>query len=280
MSNSSTNLTSKLDEVRADAMSKTKQLIRQQLVDETNQIYAKQLNHEFQSQDKIMNQNQIISIASIQEQELNTKIIICVASVWMVTISCALFAMLRAHIINFKVALIGTIGTWVIGLCYLAWYLYTHANNPTEKEIVNDASYFTKAFLRASLPNSLQPKCPSECQVSYDSKNQNGNVIYNNDIKTFTTYPSSQDYWKGGIPSFEPISQERNPGISIQPEAIVSPLNPPLQTFTCVNMRDNSIEITSAQPCDVYPGFTDQEELKNEEPLEWGMKQTMFQRKN
>jgi hypothetical protein len=276
MSGQSTNL----NELRSNTVSKTKEWVNQQLVQETNRIYEDQLNREFDDSQRIMNQDEIIRFTNIQEQELNTKIIIIVASLWMVILSACLLVMFYMKAIQTKHALIGLIGIWVIGFIYLGWYIYQHTQDPSAHEFVNDAQNYSKAFLRATLPDAIIGKCPQRCQINYDQMNKGVDKNTRNGISVFSDYPMDYDYWKGGIPSPEPGPKDQSLGIRMEPGAIVDPIEPPLQTFVCVNKKNPSTEITSAQPCHVYPGFTDKNDMENLSTLRWGMNQTGFPRKN
>ena len=260
-----------VNNLKGRLVSKTKDWVNRQLVEETNKMYGEQLDQQFNDSQHIMNQNQILRIASIQEQELNTRIIIAVAVFWIIILSAAVLVLFYFGAFPITTALFGIIGIWVIGFLYLGWYLYQHTRDPTATEFVNEAQEYTRAFIKAAAPDSLLRKCPEKCKLNYDTMKDKKPLPSQGNVGAFSRYPMDFDFWKGGVPSTDPNPKGNR--VNIDPGASVRSLDNPLQTFTCVNPRTQDTVISS-QPCDVYPGYEEQNEA-----FDWAASQVMFPRK-
>lgn len=218
---------------------KTDQWVQQKIIEETNTTYNQQLNQEIKQDNQIMHQEQILRITNEQEQTLNTKVRIAVASFWLFTLSLCILLLFYFHVLPIQTAIYGILGIWILGFIYFVWYFYTRLNDPTTREVVNDAKEYSRSFLRASLPVL---KCPSKCKLKYNTTS--GRTQPNQSFQTkMSQYPMDHDYWKDGIPN------------------IIRPIRPELQTFSCVHKTDSTREFQSAQPCFVYPGYIDKNEL-------------------
>lgn len=271
-----------LTQLRSETVEKTKDWVNQQLVNETNRMYGKQLSQEFRSNQKVMDQDRIIKLANIEEQRLNIRIIICISIFWIVLLSGLVLVLFYMHIINLKYALIGISGIWGIGFIYLGYYLYKHISDPETTRVVNDARDYSRAFLRAAIPNALIPQCPAKCKVSMSAMNAPNKAGTSGSTTTglgvVSEYPMDHDYWSKGIPSPVP-GPRNNESLRMTPGQIVVGMSEPLQTFRCVKSNDPSKVIETAQPCSVYPGYESVDGESIRDSLEWGMTQTMFPRK-
>jgi hypothetical protein len=258
------------EDLRKETRTLTQEL-NNYVLDATQKLAAnelgKQFDHQFTSNQKIMNQEEYIRIAGVVQQKLDQQLIFYFAIFWLVLASSVLVILFYLRILEGKKVFMALMVIWIGGMSYLGYLLYKRYQVESIQTTVESASGTLKDLIRAAYP-SIQKKCPERCQIKYDKYTGEKPA---GELSTLfpSRYPRDMDYWKKGIPA-----PDSTPGTI--PRATVMP-NPDAALYTC---ELNGKTVQSAQPCDVYPGTTpvlDGEAKKVNEILQRGFYAKMGQ---